>query len=70
MTETRAYIGGAIIFLGVLIILELFVPFIETFFDLISANIIFGIILIVIGIIIIQGKENKIEQRRDLKHKK
>ena len=70
MTETRIYIGGAIILLGALIITKLFVPFVETFFDLVSANIIFGAILIIIGIIIIQGKENKIEQRKDKKHKK
>ena len=70
MRQTRVYIGGAIVLLGVLTILELFVPFIETFFDLISANILFGAILIIIGIIIIQGKENIIEQRKDIKHKK
>ena len=61
----RDVIGTIIIVIGALIILDLFVSFLDLIFDFISFEIILGIGLIVVGIFIIKGHENIIEERKD-----
>ena len=63
--KAKGVIGTVLIIIGLLVILNLFVPTLDFLFESLPFHIIIGIILIALGFYIIKGYENKIEQRKD-----